>query len=353
MSNYKAELGKTKQRIRELRDELESEESQLQRLVEKAAAEKYKEKEQELDSQIGGLNLLPIRNALCENFSADEINLSGAEIALHGSGPWDSEEFHDFLLEKEFTPCTTDEEHRILVLGKGDIDDDTLTEEIAWAIEEQIPLEVFTQELFVYYMINRTNPLTEWDEDLLFEVVEDHYGLQFVISYDGFIWPSVETGNNDGIIEFDSNELRDQSVLHKLGYNATEGRLSTDERRRFLSRAYSESIDHLCADSKEKRIWGSPDSQQRLYAMARLLSKLISFRSTAVPNAAERWRSDLAWLKDRYYRGNMRFQWPCLKAKQGERMPPSSKSNMVRKADAEDSAETRVSSIWSFPTSTL
>jgi hypothetical protein len=195
VSNYKTELGKTKQRIRALRDELESEESQLQRLIEKATAEKYKEKEQELDAQIGGLNLLTIRNSLCENFTAGEINLSGAEIALHGSGPWDSEEFHNFLLEKEFTPCTTDEEHRILVLGKGNIDDDILAEEIAWAIEEQIPLQVFTQELFVYYMINRTNPLTEWDEDLLFEIVEDHYGLQFVIGYNGFNWPTVKANS--------------------------------------------------------------------------------------------------------------------------------------------------------------
>lgn len=57
-------------------------------------------------------------------------------------------------------------------------------------------------------------------------------------------------------------------------------------------------------------VWGNARTQQRLYAMARHISWLIGFRGETAPNAAERWRSDLDWLKVSYYRPNMRFSWP-------------------------------------------
>lgn len=349
MTAYKTQLGKSKQKIRELREELQAEEQHYARLIEKATAERFQEKQVELETKIGGLNLLVIRDALCEEFSAEDIDLADAAIALHGSGPWDNDEFFNFILEKGFTPCTTNEDHRVLVLGKGEIDEDLLAEELTWAIEQDVPLQVYSQELFVYYMISRSNPLLDLEEDKLFEVVDAHAGIQFVINYEGFDWPVNEPTTSDGVIEFDSNDLRDQSVLHKLGYNATEGRLTTEQRRRFLSRAFTEHVDHLCSDSHERRIWGSPESQQRLYAMARLLSKLISFRSGSVPNAAERWRSDLAWLRDHYYRGNMQFDWPRPRVTSAKTANKGTTQDKVMKVGPVDSVQSLLTNSWPFP----
>lgn len=349
MIAYKTQLGKSRQKIRALREELQAEEQHYVRLIEKAVAERFQEKQSELEANVGGLNLVLIRDALCEEFSAGDINLADAAIALHGSGPWVCDEFFNFILEKGFTPCTTSEDHKILVLGKGEIEADLLAEELAWAIEQDVPLQVYSQELFVFYMISRCNPLLDWEEEELFEVVNEHAGIQFVIDYEGFDWPANRASVGDGIIEFDSNELRDQSVLHKLGYNATEGRLTTEQRRRFLSRAFTESVDHLCSDSHERRIWGSPESQQRLYAMARLLSKLVSFRSSSVPNAAERWRSDLAWLKDRYYRGNMRFDWPRPRITSVQAASKGVTQDKAMKGGQVDSVLSQLANSWPFP----
>lgn len=322
-------------------------EREIEKLVHRLNNEKIQEITDDLATYQGGLNLAPIRDALVGDNTATNLDgILGDTLCLLGIGPWKSNDFSGFLTERDF--LLTDPEHSfdVLVLGRS-IDEEemiSLRAILDYHIDRAEPLTVVSQELLVLALVTLENPLELLSEDELHELAEGHGGLTTVIEYEGFEWlfqeGDLEEGaedEEDAIFEFDASALSAESPLHRVGYTVAEGKLSVLERRRCLKEMFEIDGDAVFKAKDEYRIWGNAETQQRLYAMAKHISWLIGFRGETAPKAAERWRSDLAWLKENYYRSGMKFGWPMTGASRSQ--------SEVRK-----SPPVLISSTWPFPT---
>jgi len=147
---------------------------------------------EDLQERTTGLNIESIRDFLCEGKNSSYIGLKGLDIGIQGDGPWNVREFQDFLLSKDFNVANiTESGVRYIVLGSRNIDEDELQEQITKSIEEKFDLYIFTQELFLAWLITGDNPLNKWsDEDLLDSVI-NHESLQYLIDSTEFPWPQL------------------------------------------------------------------------------------------------------------------------------------------------------------------
>jgi hypothetical protein len=282
---------------------------------------KIAEKEAECESLIGGLNILTIRNILAQKNDASSIKLLNVPIVTTGSGPWKEEEFDQFLASKDFDlyelPSPTIE---ILILGKSDVYADSLIEQIDLAIYENPRLKIYTQELFSCWLITGVDPIENWTEEDLLESIADHTTLNYLLeNYADFQWPNIAESNLKvwgDVEEIDSSEWQVESVLHRVGYSVTDGKLTITERRKCLNNAFNNDLTSFRLDYNSNRKWGLPRSSQRLYAMASLISWLIRFQGVNKPLAKEKWKDDLDWLKENYFDKRMSFKWPYLSKNQ-------------------------------------
>ena len=322
-------------------------EREIEKLNRRLSDEKIQEITEDLATYQGGLNLAPIRDALVgDNTAKDLDGILGNTLCLLGVGPWEPDDFSDFLAERDF--LLTDHKHffDVLVLGRS-IDEEemiSLRAILDYQIDRAEPLTVVSQELLVLALVTLENPLELLSEDELYELAEGHGGLTTVIEYEGFEWIFQEGGleedeesEDDEIFEFDASALSAESPLHRVGYTVAKGKLSVAERRRCLKEMFEIDGDDVFKAREEYQVWGNAKTQQRLYAMAKHISWLIGFRGENLPNAAERWRSDLAWLKENYYRSGMKFDWPITGASRFQ-----SKEREVPPVP--------ISSTWPFPT---
>jgi len=297
---------------------LEKETELLQKKYNKSILDsKIEEIEADYEPLIGGLNNLTIRNLLTQDHDASSINLLNVPIVTAGKGPWSEEEFDQFLSSKDFDlyeiPSTKID---ILILGKSDIDAEKLIEQIDLAIYESPNLKIYTQELFACWLISGIDPIENWSEEDLLDSVSNHFILKYLFdNYSYFQWPHFTESNSSvwgDVLEIDSSEWQAESILHKLGYSVTDGKLTVTERRKCLNDAFTKDLTSLKLDYDSIRKWGAPKSSQRLYAMANLIAWLVGFQGVHKPLAKQKWMDDLIWLKDYYFDKRMSFKWPYL-----------------------------------------
>lgn len=326
-------------------------ESEVDRLSRKVHEEKLQEQVEELATYTGGLNLVTIRDALVGANTADNLaDIIGNVVCVIGRGPWEVDEFKAFLDEREFVTVDTDYSFEILALGRSVNDEEflLLQQVLDYHIESSEPLLVLSQELLVYAICRLENPIETFSEEDLLHLAVGHGGLTAVLEYEGFEWPSLvlNKGSNDPaeIFDFDPSVLSAESPLHRLGYTVAEGRLTTAQRWDRLRQMYEIDGDEVFISDEECRAWGNARTQQRLYAMVRHINWLIGFRGEAAPNASDRWRKDLAWLKESFYRSGMKFPWPSV----GTSTFRSSETKASQGATPVASTMP-VSSTWPFP----
>lgn len=250
--------------LNSLRTEAASIEREIDKLTRRLQDEKIQEVTDELAAYTGGLNLVPIRNTLVgENTASDLEWVLDGDVCLIGHGPWDEEEFQEFLLARDFNVLDPDDHFGVLIVGRS-IDEDemiALRSVLDYHIDSGEPLVVVSQELLVLGLIQLINPLEDLSEDELRDLAEGHGGLTTVIGYEGFSWPFVADENDDdddaeddAIYEFDSSELSAESPLHRVGYTVAEGRLSVSERRAFLREMYEIDGDDVYVTDDESSV---------------------------------------------------------------------------------------------------
>ncbi len=330
-----------------LRTEVASIEREIDKLLRRLNDEKIQEVTNEPAAYTGGLILIPIRNTLVgENTASDLEGELDCDVCLIGHGPWDEEEFKDFLEAREFNVMDPDDHFGVLIVGRS-IDEHemvALRSVLDYHIDSDEPLVVVSQELFVLGLIQLINPLEYLSEDELYGLAEGHGGLTTVIEFEGFEWPYFEPDPNtssSAIYDFDPSALGAESPLHRIGYTVAEGRLTKAQRWTLLAEMFRTTREDVFLGEFELRAWGRPQTQQRLYAMAKHISWLIGFRGGAAPRAADRWREDLVWLKNNYFQHDMKFNWPSVAG--------SSVTTVSQRAN--DSTANRASSTtWPFPT---
>jgi hypothetical protein len=320
MSEYKSEYRKKLRELNDTKEILSTLEGELQKLYKKSVEYDLEIKHQEelelLQEKTTGLNIELIRDFICQHKDASTIGLNGIDVGIQGDGPWSVIEFQEFLTQKEFSIVNiTDPGVQYLILGARNIDEEELSQQITTSIEEGFDLYIFTQELFLAWLITGENPLEVWAEKDLLESVVEHESLQYLIDSTEFPWPQlVEHASINKSYEVKTFEwdgaLSEESPLRKLGYSVQADMLTIQERRAVLKNAYTTSaLNKFLNSAHDLERWGQPNTAQRLYAMSSLITWLANFQGTTKPAAREKWISDLRWLKEAFYDSKMKF-WP-------------------------------------------
>ena len=175
---------------------------------------------------------------------------------------------------------------------------------------ENTPRRVYSQEMFLAFLLTRKDPLQS-DQGLLRFFSDDHPGLRYILSI-GFDWPTTEAPLGSG--DMDTPDSPETGVLKAMGYTVGRNGLSDGARRQILKEVYSTKSLPRIGDAIHMAEWGDPNLATRLLKMANTIAALArnAKRRTdgSMKVAVEDWESDLAWLQRTYYRGIYNFKWP-------------------------------------------
>lgn len=124
-------------------------------------------------------------------------------------------------------------------------------------------------------------------------------------------WPIPDVTEGKGKSAF-AAKFADVSALKLLGYSVGTNGLGVTERKELLERFFTgplpSIVDELFGDA-----WGNPGSEERLKKMADTISSNCkNFKRNDAAKyhvAIADWESDLAWLKENFYKRG-RFPWP-------------------------------------------
>ncbi len=323
-----AEYRKKLNELNTLKQQVSSMEAEVKRLfrktIESDISEKYLEEIDLLKTYPGGLNRIEIRDFLCKEADAKSIGMHRKSIGMEGVGPWELLEkdgLQEFLEEKGFEVVQiTDPSTKHIILGSNSstVDPDDIDIQIERSISEDFELRIYTQELFIIWLITGEDPLDNWAEDDLLALVADHEPMQHVLSHRIFTWPEIFTPdvrNDDYEVKtFEwSGSLAEESPLAKMGYTVRADGISQLKRREILKAAFSSSqMDRYLLTDVDRKRWGRANTAQRLYSISHLISWLAGFQGTTKPEARYKWEEDLSWLKKEFYLSNkrMNFLWP-------------------------------------------
>lgn len=261
-----------------------------------------------------GLNRPELRSWLCEGIQATNIRWCPRMVGTSGSGPWQIEEFDEFLVSMGFELAYLPrDELKCIVLGAEGWDEDALSEQIY--NRDGSDLIVLSQALFVAGLLKNASPLDALDKDELLAMAEAHPALSFLVDR-GFDW-FFETLSN-AVTEWEPNqELAEKSPLRLAGYSVASGGPGEDARRDVLETFFFDKAPTGVESPADRKRWGPAKSAQRLYGMATFIAWLCRFQGTNAPQAVARWKEDLSWLRKEFFRPTMQFEWPS-QAQQGK-----------------------------------
>lgn len=271
-------------------------------------------RKEQLNSMVQGTNPFDdslLRDWLTSGDVALPEWLTSGPIMVTGCNPFRSLDFATFLERHELTPCeNASEDVGVIIIGREDWSRVLVDEQIELRTGDN--LRVLSQELLIAMIANGQDPFDGDDHrDVLNRFRTGHPGLEFVSEgWPGWvkIWVQPRSGKSGKrtFTEWAHNE----SLLKACGYEVGKtSSLTREQRRTILGFAFQQaSIPPHCAD------WGPAGSGARLKAMAYHIKWLVESNAAETRKdmsvAVREWREDLDWLKERFYRGHMRFRWP-------------------------------------------
>ena len=305
-------IGSARTKLEQLSIELE----QVMDLSVKVATELDLIKNNQTSATYPGLNFINLRNSLCDLSKEKRHFWIPSILATSGSGPWDEQEFDEFLRNRDIQLFEMpDDDVDGLILGVEGWSEDDVSAQIY--DRDSQSLKIYTQELFVFGLIAGQDPYLLLEEDVIQEIGINHPAIQFILNQ-RFVWPAWSSSideldsNNDSDWDIDGSEWANESVLRQLGYGASSTGPSEIDRRRILSKAFSlPTLPGIESNDQRKR-WGAGKSAKRLHAISNFLGWLINLQGAEKPSAKEKWVSDLNWLKNQYFSKTMQFTWPVV-----------------------------------------
>lgn len=260
-----------------------------------------------------GLNHPVLRDALVGAALAGNQDWVPDMLGTVGFGPWEGDEFDDFLSTREFVVRVFPHEAlEAVVFGVHGWTEADLSKQLyLW---DGAPARIYTQELFVLGLSIGADPLAVLTEQQLLAVAGDHPAIAY-LKTQNFAWP-MRPGlalEGDSVQAWADEDLFHQSSpLRLLGYSVAKGKWSAAQRRGLLRQAMqTETLPGLDSPEAQTR-WGVAYSAQRLYAISRHLFWLVRFQGPDKPQAREKWVADLTWLKQNFYRRSQGFRWPFV-----------------------------------------
>lgn len=260
---------------------------------------------------------LPVTLEFAREILARTGDVEIPELETLGSGPYSEDSFDSFLVERGITPCKPVGELEMLVIGHSaptaDLDEILRN-------RQGKKLRVYSQELFLLYLITGFDPL-DGDHEWLMMKASGHPGLDYLSSL-AFPWPTTDVWEvllGTLNLTFDRPAL---GLLGAMGYRVGKNGVPEGRRRVILTTACLLPLARLPEkflgqwDDDYLEEWGSENSAARLSKMADSIATFCrnqKRKRTPSGQAIADWESDLRWLKATFYVGRYRFRWPSTK----------------------------------------
>jgi hypothetical protein len=247
---------------------------------------------------------------LTSQFDDPDEQIVPKQVLLIGEGPWPIDDFTELLRDLGFDVwqdgCNADIE--VVIVGRENWSESVINAQIEEREGES--LRIYPQELFVLLLAMQADPLIIADTDALLRFVGDHPAFEYLLNQE-FPWPESAFEDeppatiNEG---FKGDDVH--SPLYKMGYSvAQQVALSTSRRHEILEKSYAEKNLPWCISDEYMEDWGEATSRKRLRRIAWHLH-LMTKRFRRHTEAVSRWKADLDWLKQNYYKPIHRFRWP-------------------------------------------
>lgn len=272
-----------------------------------------------------GLHLPPLRDAMCEKANAAQCKWARNPVRVLGSGPWEQVEFCRFLSSKGFVIAAPGSDVGTLVLGSHSFDEEEL-KDLLLSLEDRTP--IFTQELLVCGLIRQLPPYEPLHQQSI-AMLASHPAVALILQ-SGRTWPAPpdtpEDELNDVVAEPSASQANgdgwevdapfdcyvasgESSPLQEFGYSVDSNELDDWSRHGILERVFgAAALPGLTYE--EQQHWGTGGSAVRLQAIRSFLASLAGLPDHQTQGAREKLSGDLEWLRARYYRPAMGFEWP-------------------------------------------
>ncbi len=235
--------------------------------------------------------------------------LAGSKVACIGNSPF-GPEFLKFLTEQDVIVAETHDHTEIVVLGRKGWSE----EEIDQLIDSHVggPLRIYSQEMLLGFLATNQDPF--YATDLVKEAFrQGHPGLEFVSQgWPGWVnaWVTSNRRTTSANSEFATFNV-EESPIHKMGYVVGRNGLPPHERQFLLENAFRHALP-IVGGLAYMLEWGEPGTCERLHRIADHIATNCRNASNrwAWAQAVADWREDLEWLKESFYHGHCRFQWP-------------------------------------------
>lgn len=241
-----------------------------------------------------------LRKWLVESFPL--VPCAELTVSIMGSGPFLEDDLLELLCEGGLTVYTIHEDTDVLIVGRDEWNEEELDNLLE--VRAGQTLKVYSQEMFLTFWASGRDPFA--DREVVEAFGEEHPALNYLTNC-GFNWPSTLVHSGGGELNIESPEV---GVLKYMGY--TVGRKGEPRARRqaILHRIFH-SILPVVNSHSYIRQWGNPQSKARLKKMADCLATFCKKQKVKGNiEAASDYESDLAWLRENFYRGRFRFNWP-------------------------------------------
>lgn len=250
----------------------------------------------------------------------DQPNLKAFDYAVRfiGDGPMVGDHICGGLLASGIITYAGDEDFcQCIVVGRSGWSESEIDEIIDNSVGGC--LRFYSQEMFLSILMGLPDPFEQFDNETrlvtLLAFKAGHPGLTYVAKgwpgwINSFTIPNWRTDCPDTTLD----TLAMESPLHALGYKVGRSGIARDARRRILSTAFLGPLPPVQNPGYMEE-WGAPNTGKRLKRIANHLNSLIlrnlerSDRDS-IKDAINDWEEDLDWLKDRYYNGARKFDWP-------------------------------------------
>lgn len=257
-----------------------------------------------------GIRSLDTARWLTRNFRGPRSVSLSSQVLVIGEGPFNLDEIYDLLTERKFSVDYewTNARCEIVVVGRDNWNAEQIQEQIA--LRDGKPLRIYTQELFIIYLMLGVDPLEMASSEDLLKFADDHALMQYLLEQQ-FPWPDSQffhEGPLHLVEGFDSEDA--SSPMFRLGYSVAQNKgLSSSQRRQILDKTLGCEELPWCISDDYMSEWGTRASAARLRRMAWHIH-LMTKRHRQHSQAVEKWTLDLEWLRETKYKAIHRFRWP-------------------------------------------
>ena len=242
-------------------------------------------------------------------FTEGEIGEVPTEVVIHGSSPLDEYELVQVLSQHDVEYAGAySSDVETLIIGREGWNPKNVGQQLDFRTERSI--RAYSQEMSLAFLACGKDPLCG-GELLLDYFSQSHPGLEFLKSI-GFPWPSTDAF--PGLGNLSETDWPQEGLLSYMGYRVGRNGAPISRRREILATIFEQDALPRVNSAEYMREWGPAKSTARLKKMAESIASFARNEkrrnSSSYAEAIKDHEEDLEWLKQRFYTGAHRFQWP-------------------------------------------